>query len=230
MARPAGKEEIMDIQEKIRTRHSVRRYLKTPIRGEVKEKLEELVREANEKSGLSIQLVLEDPQCFDTFLAHYGKFENAVNYLALVGPKGMKGLEEKCGYWGEMLVLEAQGLGLRTCWIGGAYSRGKCKAAVQAGEKLVCVIAVGYGAEEGVPHKHKPLAQVCAVKEADMPDWFRTGAEAALLAPTAMNQQRFYLTLRDGEPVITAGFGPYSRIDLGIVKYHFEAVSGHPCR
>ncbi len=220
----------MDILEAIQTRHSVRRYQAVPIRGEVKEQLETLIDETNAESGLHFQLVLEDPQCFDTFLAHYGKFKNAVNYIALVGPKSMKDLDEKCGYYGEKLVLAAQMMGLRTCWAVGSYGRGKCKALVAADEKLVCVISIGYGENDGVPHKNKALSQVCAVKEADMPDWFRAGVDAALQAPTAINQQRFYIALHDGEPVITAGFGPYSRIDLGIVKYNFEAASGHPCK
>ena len=65
----------------------------------------------------------------------------------------------------------------------------------------------------------------------ELPDWFRAGAQAALLAPTAVNQQKFKMGIEDGEPVIrTAGIGPYTRIDLGIVKYHFELASGHKVR
>ncbi len=55
----------------------------------------------------------------------------------------------------------------------------------------------------------------------------KKGMEAVSLAPTAVNQQKFYFELKNG--IVTAknlgGF--YSRIDLGIVKYHFEAVTGH---
>lgn len=51
--------------------------------------------------------------------------------------------------------------------------------------------------------------------------------EAVCLAPTAMNQQKFFFELKDG--VVTAkdikGF--YTKTDLGIAKYHFEAISGH---
>ena len=58
-------------------------------------------------------------------------------------------------------------------------------------------------------------------------EWFEKGMEAVSLAPTAVNQQKFYFELKNG--IVTAknlgGF--YSRIDLGIVKYHFEAVTGH---
>ena len=42
-----------------------------------------------------------------------------------------------------------------------------------------------------------------------------------------MNQQRFYFS-RDGEKVTAkvSGLGFYTKIDLGIVKYHFEIGSG----
>ena len=50
---------------------------------------------------------------------------------------------------------------------------------------------------------------------------------AAILAPTAMNQQKFKFK-RDGEKVTlsVAGLSVYTKIDRGIVKYHFEVVSG----
>ena len=38
------------------------------------------------------------------------------------------------------------------------------------------------------------------------------------------NQQKFFFELKDGT-VTARGF--YSKIDLGIAKYHFEAVTGH---
>ena len=49
----------------------------------------------------------------------------------------------------------------------------------------------------------------------------------ALLAPTAINQQKFVITLNDDETVsFTDKGGPYSRVDLGIVKCHFEIGAG----
>ena len=60
-----------------------------------------------------------------------------------------------------------------------------------------------------------------------MPDWFRSGVEAALKAPTAMNQQKFAFGVKGGEPVAKVkGMGPYTKVDLGIVSYHFEIGSG----
>ena len=220
----------MDIREAIKARHSVRQYKDMAIDPALVEKLNEEITKCNEESGLRIQLILEDPECFNTLMAHYGKFRNADNYIAIVGKKDLPDAEEKCGYYGERLVLLAQQLGLNTCWVAGSYGKGKCKADRAAGEKILCVISIGYGETEGVKHKSKPSSRLCDVKEEDMPVWFKNGLKAAMMAPTAINQQQFFITLQDGEPLIKAKIGPYSRIDLGIVKYHFEVVSGHKCR
>lgn len=93
------------------------------------------------------------------------------------------------------------------------------------GEKLACVIAVGYGKNQGKPHKDKPLEKLCNCS-GKMPDWFARGMEAVLLAPTAMNQQKFYFTLEGDRVRARAGRGFLTKMDLGIVKYHFEAATG----
>ena len=217
----------MDIKEAIRTRHSVRRYKDDPIPEELAAQLEELITECNEASGLHIQLILDDPECFDMLLAHYGWLKNVRNYVAIVGPKDLPDLEEKGGYFGQKIVLAAQMTGLNTCWVAGTYKRGKCKAAINDGEKIIAVIAIGYGEDSGKKHKSKPLAKLCSVPAEEMPVWFRNGVKAAMMAPTAMNRQKFFITLEDGQAVITAERGPMTKIDLGIVKYNFEAASGH---
>ena len=216
----------MDIREAIKERHSVRQYKKDPIPDHLVEELGDLIRICNSESGLHMQLILNDPECFNTLLGHYGRFENAHNYLAVVGPKDLPNLDETCGYYGQRIVLAAQGMGLNTCWVAGTYGRGKCKAALGKDEKLICVIAIGYGQNSGTKHKSKPVSKLCSVREEDMPVWFKNGVKAAMMAPTAVNQQKFMISLVDGEPVITAGRGPLTKLDLGIVKYNFEAASG----
>ena len=174
------------------------------------------------ENTLGLLLIVNDPECFNTLLAHYGMFKNVKNYIAIVGPKSMSDLDERGGYFGQKIVIAAQMLGLNTCWVAGTYRRGKCKADLEAGEKIVCVIAIGYGENEGTKHRSKPLAKVCDVAEADMPVWFKNGVKAAMMAPTAMNQQKFMISLDGEEPVITAGAGPMTKIDLGIVKYNLN--------
>ena len=215
-------ESAMDILEIMRARHSVRQYTAEKIEPQKREALEELARECNEASGLNIQLFFEEPKCFAGKMAHYGSFLGVENYIALVGKKSPD-LEEKVGYYGEKLVLKAQELGLSTCWV--ALTHGKSQAQIEKGEKLACVIAVGYGKNQGKPHKDKPLEKLCNCS-AKMPDWFARGMEAVLLAPTAMNQQKFYFTLEGDRVRARAGRGFLTKMDLGIVKYHFEAVTG----
>lgn len=212
----------MDMLEIMKARHSVRQYKNKKIENGKREALLALAKECNEESGLHIQVIFDEPKCFDSFRAHYGKFSGVENYIALVGKKGAD-LEEKVGYYGEKLVLKAQELGLNTCWV--AMTHGKSTAEIRKGEKLACIIALGYGSTQGVAHKNKTVEQLCN-GGTDMPDWFSKGMEAAMLAPTAMNQQKFYFTLENERVSAKAGKGFYAKMDLGIVKYHFEVVTG----
>lgn len=213
----------MDILEIMKQRHSVRRYTQKPIEQEKRSVLDSLVSEINRETGLHIQIFYDEPKCFDSFMAHYGKFTGVENYIALVGKKSPKS-DEALGFYGEKLVLKAQELGLNTCWV--ALTHGKSKAVVNKGEKTLCLISLGYGATQGVEHKSKPIQELCNCSE-KMPDWFFNGMQAALLAPTAMNQQKFYFELLPNESVkISCGKGFYTELDMGIVKYHFETVSG----
>lgn len=213
----------MDILELMNERHSVRQYTEQKIEDEKRRILDELAEELNMKSGLHMQIIYDEPKCFNSMMAHYGKFSGCSNYIAIVGEKD-KDLDEKAGYYGEQLVLKAQELGLNTCWV--AMTHGKSAARVGKGEKQAILISLGYGANQGVTHKSKELSAVCNCT-GKMPEWFEKGIEAALLAPTAMNQQKFMFCL-EGEMVsVVSKGGFYSKIDLGIVKYHFEVVSGH---
>ena len=90
---------------------------------------------------------------------------------------------------------------------------------------LFCVIAIGYGKTGGVEHRSRPMSELCRV-QGDMPEWFRKGMEAAMLAPTAVNQQKFLFTLDNDTVTAERTGGMYSLVDLGIVKYHFEVGSG----
>lgn len=214
----------MNLTEAMKARHSVRQYKSTPIGAETLLALQTEVKACNRESGLHIQLVTDEPKAFAGFMAHYGKFSGVTNYIAMIGKKG-PGLDEKCGYYGERMVLKAQQLGLNTCWVAMTYSKIKTAFEIGQGEKLCIVIALGYGETQGVEHKSKSLSEVTKVT-GSMPDWFKKGAEAALLAPTAMNQQKFLLTQNGNQVSLKAGVGFYTKIDLGIVKYHFEVGAG----
>ena len=221
----------MTLSEAINARHSVRKYQNKPIDAQAAQLLTAKIDETNRESGLRMQLVLNEPRAFKGIMS-YGKFHGVENYVAVVGKK-TKGTEEQVGYYGEKTVLLAQTLGLNTCWVGMTYRKVTDAFTVADNEKLYCVIAIGYGATQGAGHKIKDAEQVSNVS-ADTPDWFRRGVEAALLAPTAMNQQKFYFeyqsSVQGQKPLVAAKrkfsmFG-YTEIDLGIAKCHFDIGAG----
>ena len=88
----------MDLQQAMAQRHSVRAYTDKPIEGKTLEQLRAFIRQSNERSGLHMQLVLNDPKAFDGFMARYGKFSGVKNYIALVG----KGRTDWKKNWGIM--------------------------------------------------------------------------------------------------------------------------------
>ena len=217
----------MEPIEAIRQRHSVRRYTDQSIEPEKVAVLREAIGKYNSESGLNIQLVLEEPKAFASKLVTYGKFSGVKNYLVMAAPKG-KEWEEKVGYYGEKLVLLAQTLGLNTCWVGLTYKKIPGAFQLKDGDIVHCEISLGYGADQGVQHPLKPLEKFYEA-DGEVPDWFKSGLEAALLAPTAVNQQKFKFFLHDVDKVearpLFSMIG-YTLIDLGIVKCHFEIGAG----
>ena len=245
----------MTIQEAIEARHSVRKYLDKEIPADIIVALQDKITECNNAGNLNIQLVQNETKAFTGMLS-YGSFSGVKNYLVMVGKKA-KDLDERVGYYGEQIVLLAPTLGLNTCWVGLSFRKVPEAYNVGKDEKLVCMIALGYGETQGVPHKIKSVEDVSrsavrtlgSSKNASdiTPSWFRKGVEAALLAPTAVNQQKFffhyvskasqsaersfeYLGMKDGRHQVRAkkGFSMigYTQMDLGIAKYHFEIGAG----
>lgn len=209
-----------NIDKIIKERHSVRSYLTKEIEKEKVEILNDLINKINKEQDLNIQLILNDKEVFDKFILHYGRLKNCYNYLAMIGKKDNL-LDEKIGYYGEQIVLESQKLGLNTCWVAGTYKKSSVKAKINKDEKLVCVIAIGYGETNGSTRKSKTIDEVSTSKE--YPAWYKKGVEYALLAPTAVNHQKFKFTYLGNNIVKAApGRGPMTKIDLGIIKYHFE--------
>ena len=214
----------MTLMEAMQARHSVRQYREEVLRKEDAALLREEIEACNAESGLHIQLVCGEPKAFSGLLARYGKFSGVTNYIALVGKKGPD-LSETCGYFGERIVLRAQQIGLNTCWVAMTYSKVPSAFSAGEGEKLCAVIAVGYGKTQGSGHRVKSVREVTE-GEPPFPEWFVSGVEAALLAPTAMNQQKFRFALQGNRVSATAGSGFYTKLDLGIVKYHFAMGAG----
>ena len=220
----------MTLQEAIEARHSVRKYIDKEIPTDVIAVLQDRIAEYNKFGNLNIQLVLNETKAFTGMLS-YGKFSGVKNYLVMVRKKS-KDLDERIGYYGEYLVLLAQTLGLNTCWVGLSYRKVPEAYNVGKDERLACMIALGYGETQGVSHKIKSIEEVSNASDIT-PSWFKSGVEAALLAPTAVNQQKFsfeYLGLKNNRHQVSAkkGFSMigYTQMDLGIAKCHFEIGAG----
>ena len=220
----------MTLQEAITARHSVRKYIDKEIPADIVTALQDKIAEYNKVGNLNIQLVLNETRAFTGMLS-YGSFSGVRNYFVMVGKKGAD-LDERVGYYGEQLVLLAQTLGLNTCWVGLSYRKVPEAYNVGKDEKLACMIALGYGETQGVSHKIKTIEQVSNASDIT-PSWFKKGVEAALLAPTAVNQQKFsfeHVGVKSNRHQIRAkkGFSMigYTKMDLGIAKYHFEIGAG----
>ena len=217
----------MELIDAIKARHSVRKYTDKPIEAAKAASIKAAVETVNQESGLNVQLVLDEPKAFSTGMWRYGQFSGVKNYFVMAGPKG-KEAEEKVGYYGEQLVLLAQTLGLNTCWVGLTYKKIPGTFTLREGDIVHCVIAVGYGTIPGVQHPMRP-AEEFYESESFPPAWFRAGLEAAMLAPTAVNQQKFKFILHPGDKVEAKALfsmAGFTAVDLGIVKCHFEIGAG----
>lgn len=239
--------------ETIRERHSVREYDGKPLSRAEFNALIAVVEECARESGLDIQLVGDNPEVFNV-IARFGLIRGCRTHVAFVVDDAkargatsganaaangateadcveMRGarrtaVDEAIGYWGQKIVLAAQDMGLNTCWCALRSSK-KSRAVVAPGKKIRLIIAVGHGKTQGFSRKTKSVEALSSVECAKAPAWFAAAMEAAQLAPTAMNNQNFKITLlSDGKTVrIDAPQSGLNVIDEGIVRCNFEIAA-----
>ena len=214
--------------ETIRERHSVREYDGKPLSRAEFDALGAVVEECARESGLDIQLVGDSPEVFNV-IARFGLIRGCRTHVAfVVDAAKARGVaaDEAIGYWGQKIVLAAQGMGLNTCWCA-LCSRKKSRAVVAPGKKIRLIIAVGHGKTQGFSRKTKSVEALSSVECAKASAWFAAAMEAAQLAPTAMNNQNFKITLlSDGKTVrIDAPQSGLNVIDEGIVRCNFEIAA-----
>ena len=206
--------------EAIKERHSVRSFKPEKIDHKKVEQIKEKIDELNAEGNIHLQFIEDAGNTYNKLLNRVSGLGTAPSVIACVGPDDPT-MEQRIGYYGEKLVLFAQDLGLNTCWTG-IFNKKNVPADIKENESLVLCIVIGYGQDKGKPHKSKTMDQVVEAA-GDRPLWFNKGVEMALLAPTALNQQKFIIRLNEDETVdfIDKG-GTHSQTDLGIVRYHFE--------
>lgn len=239
--------------ETIRERHSVREYDGKPLSRAEFDALGAVVRECTRESSLDIQLVGDNPEVFNV-IARFGLIRGCCTHVAFVVDDTKAGdatsganaaangateadcvemrgawrtaVDEAIGYWGQKIVLAAQDMGLNTCWCA-LCSRRKSRAVVAPGKKIRLIIAVGHGKTQGFSRKTKSVEALSSVECAKASAWFAAAMEAAQLAPTAMNNQNFKITLlSDGKTVrIDAPQSGLNVIDEGIVRCNFEIAA-----
>ncbi|MCL2514103.1 MAG: nitroreductase [Oscillospiraceae bacterium] len=229
----------MNMLEAIDQRCSRRAYLDKLIGNKEKKLLDEKIAELNAESGLSIALVENCAEAFAGFRKSYGLLKGVNNCFALKGDKNIPKFKEKLGFYGEMLVLYAETLGLSTCWVGGSYDKSCLLCELQPDEELNLVIVVGYAAERKsarenaiykITHrKSKTAEEMCEYERGrgadNPPDWFFKGMCAVAKAPSANNKQPVKIYCKNGEITALDGNSDNS-VDLGIAKAHFYLATG----
>lgn len=222
----------MDYKKAIEERRSRRSYLEKPINDIYVERLRNLIAQANEESGLHMQLCINNNNALSGIKMSYGLFKNVRNYIALVGKKSDLDLTEKIGYYGERIVLEAKLIKLDTCWVGGSFKEKSCHCEIGAEEKLLGIITIGYAAEalsikekivSSVMHRKTKKIEEMLKSDIEIPDWMLAGMKAVQRAPSAINQQPVQFIQKNGKlnafVILKLGC---EMIDLGIAKLHFE--------
>lgn len=209
--------------EAIKARHAVRNYTAKPLPPAIIDELKKEINQCNQLGQLHIQLVTENEGVFKSFIPILGRFKNVKNYIALVTKK-QGNFYVECGYYGAYLMIKAQQAGLNSCFVTNTYNAKKCQISLASNEKLVGVIAIGYGTTNGTQHKSKSIENLCNLCH---DKWFINGMNAAVLAPTGLNKQNFFIeTNRNTVSICTNDNSPMSQINTGIVKYHFEIGAG----
>ena len=215
----------MDTIDVIKQRRSVRVYNDAAIEPAKRRLLREYIAQCNNESSLSMQIVFDEANCLNSLPARYTDFSGATNYIACIG-KNTDDLFEKTGYYGEQIVLYAQSIGLNTCWVGSTYVRSLCNVDTKKDERLVCIISIGYGDERKPQRSTHSLSDISNCTDTS-PQWFKSGIEAALLAPASVQKPDVFFTLKDEDVSCHYGSGQFAKVDMGIAKCHFSAASGH---
>lgn len=225
----------MTLQEAIKHRISRRTYLETPICPSKLEAIQQQIDECNRKGNLSITLIEKGGAVFEDFTKSYGMFKGVSTIIALKGKKDVEHLKEKCGYFGEYLVLEATASGLGTCWVGGTFDKNNPIFHLAENEKLVAIITIG-NVDKNTTFKEDVIHKINHRKSRDLerfyiaeetpPYWFLKGIKAVQRAPSAVNRQKYKFTYKDG--IVTAfseDNTPSGLIDLGIAKANFAIAA-----
>ena len=202
----------MTIKEAMKERHMVRKYVDKKIPEDLVSKLNERIEENNKKYDLSIKLMLDNDKAVNSIIKLL-LAKGVKNYIILAG-NDTDDLAEKLGYSSADIMLYAQTLGLNTWYVGGTFNRGVSKYVPN--KKVIGIVAIGYGINNGVAHKSKTLEEVSSY-DGTMPEWFKNGILASLLAPTALNKQDYRIVGKGINLKIEIVNGIFTGANIGLI-------------
>jgi nitroreductase len=234
----------MSIIESIKQRKSVRTYTNQPLSKELTDKIKDFICRTQAPFGakVRIQLLSTGTDEKQMKLGTYGFISGASDYLTLIYEE-VPFAEEGGAYLFEQVVLFCTGLGLGTCWLGGAFSRKDFKQQVQLNpnERLRIVSPVGYKSDrkrfseflQGAEKHHisrKPFGSLFFYKDFAVPlteekaGIYAQPLEMVRIAPSANNYQPWRVIVDEGMLHFykTAALGGFSGTDIGIALCHFE--------
>lgn len=218
----------MDLLEAAKVRTSRRTYRPVPLTDKDKAALQAVI-DRYSGSGYRMEIVQGSVK------AGYGLFSGVQNVILMIAEHSDPDAEEKLGYFGELVVLEATAQGYGTCWMG-MYDTKSAPVTLRENEHVVIAITIGYVdapklkdklIRSVVRRKGKSMEQLTRT-DSNPPDWFIRGVEAAQAAPSAVNRQPVIFAYQNGVTMasvedITAHA---MAIDLGIAKAHFALGAG----
>lgn len=224
--------------EAIEKRISCRAYADQPLDQPVIDELATLAATLGEEGGFTLAVI--GPTDGGKKLRLNGRmFSGPVStYAALIGADDDL-TREKVGYFGEKLVLHATQMGLGTCWVAGTFDRKSVTVPLGEGEVLHDVIPLGIMAARqtfaqrtiraGLRRRDKkPEAMYQGdTSLMDAPAWIRSGIDAVIKGPSAVNEQPVVFVREQGQLRATLPHPKRSveYTDLGIAKLHFQIAA-----
>lgn len=241
--------------EELQARHSVRNYTDKPLtENQIRTLKAEITLVNTHNPGVDFTLVTEDGSPFEGAMRSYGNFKGVRNYIVAVGDESYADVDERAGYFGMQLLMTAFQLGLSTCFASGTYSQKDVNVNLHAGQKILFVIAIGYGAEKeqtaiskissAFMHRKKMSSQDFYLQTQDWPyakaleafPWLEQGLAAVACAPSGYNKRPVRISVKKlsgdhrfgGRDVAICASVPelteMTAFDLGIAKFSFGAV------
>lgn len=214
----------------IEMRCSRRTYKPRALSDDILKVIGDMVDAVNDSAGLEFQLVKDGSSAFKLMS---GRF----SYIAVCA-EDTEAARIKCGYYGELIVLQCVYHGLGTCWTSGTYDENKIYEAIDLPKRhrLYAVIVVGYvkdklSTKEKLMHKAthkqvKPYQKMIEVCDRKLPPYFEYGFKLIDRAPSQSNRRPVHFKYENG---VVSGYvdEPFSdkSVDFGIAQLHFQLGS-----